>query len=130
MSLKILLIEDDPDDIELLEDALQKFGVTYEMDTVIDGGNAIDYISEVRGKPDIIILDLNLPRVHGKQVILAVKSSVDFRDIPLLILTTSSSADDIAYAYKNGAKKYLQKPTSVDEIKLTVEVIKSLGEGD
>jgi len=128
MKLKILLIEDDLDDIELLQDALLKQGVSYTMEDVNDGNEALDYIQLNKGIPDIIILDMNLPKVHGRDVIPAIKLSENFSNIPLLILTTSSSPDDIEYAYKNGANKYLKKPATVEEIRETVKTILELAE--
>src|SRR5690349_20095484 len=115
MSLKIFLIEDDLDDIELLQDALLKQGVSYIMEDVNDGSAALDYIRHNKGNPDIIILDMNLPKVHGRDILPVIRDSENFRHIPLLILTTSSSIDDIEYAYKNGASKYLKKPATVDD---------------
>ena len=123
MQLNILLIEDDLDDIELLRDALLKQGVSYIMEDVNDGSKALDYIQLNKGNPDIIILDMNLPKVHGRDIIPAIRDSKNFSHVPLLILTTSSSPDDIDYAYKNGASKYLKKPATVDDIRETVETI-------
>src|SRR5262245_42699097 len=120
MNPKILLIEDDLDDIELLQDALLKQGVSYSMEDVNDGNEALDYIQLNKRIPDIIILDMNLPKVHGRDIIPVIKLSETFSHVPLLILTTSSSPDDIEYAYKNGANKYLKKPATVEEIRETV----------
>jgi DNA-binding response OmpR family regulator len=126
MSLKIFLIEDDTDDIELLQDALNRHSITYDMHSVKDGGEALEYIRIVSEAPDIIILDMNLPKVHGRDIIPVIKSSDHFKHVPLLILTTSSSTDDIDYAYKNGANKYLQKPATVEGIRETIEIIVEL----
>ena len=123
MKLKILLIEDDLDDIELLQDALLKHGVSYIMEDVNDGSEAVDYIQLNKGNPDIIILDMNLPKIHGRDIIPVIRDSENFGNIPLLILTTSSSPDDIEYAYKNGASKYLKKPATVEDIRETVKII-------
>src|SRR5215203_978778 len=108
--MKILLIEDDLDDIELLHEALSSRNIPYTMETINDGGKAILYIRNCQECPDIIILDFNLPKVHGRQIILEIKSVDSFKDIPLLVLTTSSAKEDIDYAYENGADKYLVKP--------------------
>lgn len=124
--MKILLIEDDLDDIELLQEALQAHGVAHEMDIVNDGSAALLYIGSAVAYPDIIILDFNLPKVHGRQVLLGIKSADPFKDIPLVILTTSSAREDMDYAYRNGADKYLIKPTNAVQLKETVEVIVNL----
>jgi CheY-like chemotaxis protein len=128
MKLKILLIEDDLDDIELLQDALIKNGVSYIMEGVNDGSQALEYIEQNKGNPDIIILDMNLPKVHGRDIIPVIRASENFGQIPLLILTTSTSADDIEYAYKNGTSKYLKKPSTVEDIRETVRTIIELAE--
>jgi DNA-binding response OmpR family regulator len=128
MKLKILLIEDDLDDIELLQDACLTHGVSCIIEDVNDGSEALEYIRLNKGTPDIIILDMNLPKIHGRDIIPVIRNSKNFAHIPLLILTTSSSADDIEYAYKNGASKYMKKPATVDEIRETVKMITELAE--
>ena len=128
--MKILLIEDDLDDIELLQDALKSYQVSYEMDIVNDGRSAVDYVKKCIDCPDLIVLDFNLPKVHGREVILEIKSVAGFKSIPLLILTTSSAKEDIEYAYKNGADKYLIKPSTLESIKETVDTIVSLSKSN
>jgi CheY-like chemotaxis protein len=111
--MKMLLIEDDLDDIELLQDVLSAQGVVCEMEIANDGSAAVDYIKNCRDLPDIIILDFNLPKIHGKEVMLEIKSDPSFKNIPLVILTTSSAREDMDYSYKNGANKYLVKPNTL-----------------
>lgn len=123
--IKILLIEDDLDDVELLEEALQDNKVDYEAKIINDGSTAIDYIRNCTDCPDLIILDFNLPKVHGKQIILEIKSLASFKEIPLLILTTSSAKEDMDYAYQNGADKYIIKPTNLAQIKdMVAEIVR------
>jgi len=124
--MKILLIEDDPDDVELLQDALARHGVLYQMEVIKDGNAAIKYFKTSEVYPEIIILDLNLPKVHGRDVIVEIKSGSLFQNIPLLILTTSSSKHDMEHSYKYGADKYLLKPVTLEQIKETVEAIVAL----
>jgi DNA-binding response OmpR family regulator len=124
--MNILLIEDDLDDIELLQDALTSRNLQYKIQTIKDGEDAIEYIRAGQEIPDIIILDLNLPKVHGKQVILHVKTVRLFKDLPLLILTTSSSKEDMAYAFAHGADEYIVKPTSVEKMNEMVDSIVKL----
>jgi CheY-like chemotaxis protein len=125
--MKILLIEDDLDDIELLQDGLKSHGSPYEMDIANDGGLAVEYVKTCSDYPDVIVLDLNLPKIHGREVILEIKSSPSYKDIPLIILTTSSAKEDMEYAYKHGADKYLLKPTSSEELNEIVAGILDLG---
>jgi DNA-binding response OmpR family regulator len=121
--LKILLIEDDNDDIELLQNALQDNGVTNQMYVIKDGGLVAGYLETTQEVPDIIVMDFNLPKVHGRDILKHIKQIDSFQNIPLIILTTSSSQDDIAYSYKEGANKYLIKPTTIQGINNVIEVI-------
>ncbi len=124
--MKILLIEDDLDDIELLQEALATRHVAFTMETIRDGAEAITFIRNSQECPDLIILDLNLPKVHGREIILQINSMDLFKSTPLLILTTSSAQEDINYAYANGADKYLLKPTDIQMINEMVDTIVTL----
>ena len=124
--MRILLIEDDSDDIELLQEALKNHAIAFEMEVIKDGKVALDHIRVGNAAPEIVILDLNLPKVHGKELILEIKAQALFKNIPLLVLTTSSAKEDVDYAYKYGANKYLIKPTTMERIREMVETIVSL----
>jgi DNA-binding response OmpR family regulator len=124
--MQIFLIEDDLDDIELLQDALA--GISHDLHIANDGDAAMDLIKSGSIVPDIIILDLNLPKIHGREVLLEIKSFDAYRHIPLVVLTTSSANEDITYAYENGANKYLIKPHTGDELKEIVKAILQLAE--
>ena len=124
--MRILLIEDDLDDIELLQEALRSGGVLYEMEIINDGSDAVNYLRDNEQGPDIIILDFNLPKVHGREVILEIKSIPAFREVPLLILSTSSSKEDIEFSYRNGADKYIIKPSNMEQINKIVDSIVQL----
>jgi DNA-binding response OmpR family regulator len=121
--MKILLIEDDLDDIELLEEALQTEKVPYKIDIIKEGDAAVKHIRTSEPDHDIIILDFNLPKVHGKEVLIQIKSVASYKNIPLLILTTSSAREDVEYSYQNGADKFLIKPTTLEQFKETVNAI-------
>ncbi|MGE5520220.1 MAG: response regulator [Candidatus Dadabacteria bacterium] len=125
-TIKILLIEDDIDDVELLQYALDRHSVKYQMEILSNGKEALEYIENCADCPEIIILDFNLPKVHGKEVLKQIKDNADFKNIPLVILTTSSAQDDKDYAGALGANAFLVKPTSTDGIKNTVETIVNL----
>jgi CheY-like chemotaxis protein len=124
--LQILLIEDDNDDIELIQDALDDNKLSYQLKVIKDGGEVAGYLETVNDIPDIIVMDFNLPKVHGREILKNIKQTDTFKTIPLLILTTSSSQDDIDYSYKEGANRYLIKPTTASGIRNVVEVIKEL----
>lgn len=121
--LNILLIEDDIDDIELLEEALKGNDVQYKMEVVMEGDHVFPHINNSEILPEIIILDFNLPKVHGKDVLKQIKSSEKFRRIPLVVLTTSSSQDDIDYAYSLGADKFITKPTTLQDFNIAISLI-------
>lgn len=122
-NLRIVLIEDDADDVELLQEALDARSVPYAMTLLKDGSAAISHFQHTEEFPDIVIMDFNLPRVHGREVIKKIRSNPRFSKTPILILSTSSSKEDIAYAYQVGADKYLVKPATVEAIRETVNTI-------
>lgn len=124
--VKILLIEDDLDDVELLSEALKDSGIACQLDVINDGDEAIQHIRNCSNYPDLVILDFNLPKVHGRDILLEIKSLNYFKNIPLLILTTSSAQEDIDYAHKNGANKYLIKPTNTEQIQNICQAILEL----
>ncbi len=121
--LNILLIEDDIDDIELLELALNGNNVKYILDVVMEGDLVHPYINKSEKLPEIIILDFNLPKVHGRDVLKQIKSSEKFCKIPLIVLTTSSSKDDVDYAYSLGANKFITKPTTLEDFNSAISII-------
>jgi len=123
--IKILLIEDDPDDVELLQDSLDDNKVSYEMKVINDGALVLDYLHNGGNQYDIIVLDLNLPCVHGREILKEIKIT-PFKNISLLILTTSSAKEDVEFSYQHGANKFLRKPTTVESFKSTIETIVQL----
>jgi CheY-like chemotaxis protein len=126
----ILLVEDNPGDVRLTKEALKEAKFTNVLHVVTDGVEAIDYLRR-RGeyanavRPHIILLDLNLPRMDGRQVLAVIKEDPDLRRIPVVVLTTSQAETDIAKAYDLHANCYISKPVGMDQF---VEVIKSIEE--
>ena len=112
--LKILLIEDDADDIELLEEAFKISDIAYEMQVIMEGDKVAPFITQNRNLPNIIVLDFNLPRVHGREILKMIKSSEEFKNIPLIVLTTSAAKEDIEYSLNMGADHFITKPSSID----------------
>jgi CheY-like chemotaxis protein len=125
-TLRILLREDDNDDIELIQDALQENNISHQLHIIKDGGEVAGYLETSKDVPDIIVMDFNLPKVHGRDILKHIKRTDHFKNIPLVILTTSSSQDDIDYSYKEGANRYLIKPTTTSGIRGVVQVIQEL----
>jgi DNA-binding response OmpR family regulator len=125
--IRIVLIEDDMDDVELLHEALESRNVPFLMKVIKDGSAAITFCEEHTDFfPDIIVMDFNLPRVHGKDVIAKIRCNEKFAHVPILVLSTSSAIEDMAYANKAGADKYLVKPATIEAIQETVETIVSM----
>ena len=124
--IRIFLIEDDADDIELLEVSLKDNNVDYDMEVVMEGDKVQNYLQNCKELPDIIVMDFNLPRVHGREIIKQIKSNEDFRRIPLIVLTTSTAKEDIEYSYKMGADTFITKPTTIQGFNATVGAIVQL----
>ncbi len=130
-SAKILLIEDDPDHAELIIDVLKMENVKKEIILLKDGLEALDYLQkidiggndEIRSQIDLVILDLNLPKVKGMDVLKFLKNNSRYSSIPVVILSTSADHETIETAYKNGVNSYITKPISYEGF---VEKIKAL----
>ena len=120
---KVLLIEDDIDDVEFLREAFDDNGIDCQMDVISDGGLVAPYIDSCKEYPGVVVLDFNLPRVHGRDLLKIFKIDPAFKNIPVIILTTSSSTADMEYAYREGADKFLIKPATVDGINEVISVI-------
>ncbi|HSU53969.1 MAG TPA: response regulator [Candidatus Dormibacteraeota bacterium] len=129
----ILHVEDDSNDVLLFEHACRKAGVDCTIRTVEDGDDAMDYL---RGKgafcdrnrypmPQLILLDLKMPRLNGFEVLELLRSEEQFRSIPIIVLSSSNHAADVRRAYALGANSYLMKPVAFEAL---VEIVRSLNE--
>jgi chemotaxis family two-component system response regulator Rcp1 len=118
--VQILLVEDNPADVRLTVEALRAAKVSNELHVVDDGEAAIDYLRR-RGRyaaadrPDIVLLDLNLPRVDGRDVLADIKADPELTSIPILVLTSSSAEEDIASSYQLHANCFISKPVDFTE---------------
>jgi DNA-binding response OmpR family regulator len=125
--MRVLIAEDDPDDRNFISFAFQENNLDGNFHFVVDGEEAINYLSslETSGKPSpqIIILDLNMPKKNGKEVLQWLKAHPLYCRIPVVILTTSSNEDEVNLLYSMGAATYFIKPFSVPELS---EIIKKL----
>ena len=123
--VQILLVEDSSDDILLTQEALRDAKIANELSYVMDGEAALDYLRGVgefagRTRPDLVILDLNLPKKDGREVLQEVKADEDLRHIPIIVLSTSGAAEDILGAYDRHVNAYIQKPVDFDEFIRTI----------
>ncbi len=126
--VRILLIEDNPGDIRLTIEALKEGRIQNKLTVATDGEEALDYlygrgIHNKRIKPDIILLDLNLPKLDGREVLKTIKSDDDLKRIPIIVLTTSKADEDIARAYDLYANAYITKPVDIEQFLKVVRAI-------
>jgi chemotaxis family two-component system response regulator Rcp1 len=119
--INILLVEDNPADVRLTQEALKEAAhARTRLHVAGDGVEALEFLHKEGSfasapRPDLMLLDLNLPRVDGRQVLAEVKGDPDLRRIPVVVLTTSPSEDDILHAYDQHVNSYIRKPVDLDQ---------------
>ena len=123
---EILLVEDNPDDAELTRIAFAEAGGEYDLRVVADGAAAVAYLQRCTPAelPALVLLDLNLPRLDGHEVLQAIRADETTRCLPVVVLTTSIEPSDVDRAYALGANSYIQKPVEFDRF---VEVVRQVG---
>jgi len=130
MEVHILLVEDNEGDILLTKEALEEAKILIRLSVVKDGKEAIDFISR-QGKyreedlPDLLLLDVNLPKKNGHEVLKYIKGENHLKHIPVIMLTTSSSERDINLSYNNYANCYITKPVDVNDFLRIVATIEN-----
>jgi CheY-like chemotaxis protein len=130
--LTVLLVEDNPRDVRLTQRAFVQTGLPHNLRVVRDGDEALAYLRRegaykepgTAPRPDVILLDLNLPRMSGHDVIQCLKQDARFKHLPVIVLTTSGRPDDVRLAYEAGANAYLLKPV---EFARFTEIMAQLG---
>jgi chemotaxis family two-component system response regulator Rcp1 len=132
--IQILLVEDTLADVELTLEALEEAKIANEVHVLRDGAEALDYLFRRPGyedspRPDLIILDLNLPKRSGHEVLATLKADDKLRRIPVAVLTTSSAEADVMASYDLGANCFLTKPVGVDQFLLAVKSIEEFWVG-
>jgi CheY-like chemotaxis protein len=131
-AITILLADDDPDDRMMAREALQESRLANDLHEVENGEELLDYLyqrgahadRDVAPRPGLILLDLNMPRMDGREALRAIKSDPDLRCIPVVVLTTSHAEVDIYRTYDLGVNSFITKPVSFEGL---VEVMKTLG---
>lgn len=122
----ILMVEDNPGDARLTQEALKESKFVNKLHHVMDGVEAIDFLRR-KGRfgdaprPDLILLDLNLPRKDGREVLAEIKADDDLKSIPVVVLTTSEAEQDIIQSYKLHANCYVNKPVDLDKF---IEIVR------
>jgi len=127
--IDILLVEDNPGDVRLTQEAFKDGMLRNNLHVAMDGEQAMDFLYR-RGpfadapRPDLILLDLNLPKMNGREVLTAIKQDADLKQIPVVVLTTSQDEADITESYRQFASSYIVKPVSMDKFLKVVSSFK------
>ncbi|MEV7399726.1 response regulator [Streptomyces sp. NPDC091267] len=120
----VLLVEDDPADALLIEEALVERGMARTIEQVTDGIAALQYLRDPdKERPDLIVLDLNMPRMNGRELLAVLKDDAALCGIPVVVLTTSAAPDDVNDAYRQHVNAYVTKPVSLDAFIKSVQQI-------
>ena len=125
--LRILFIEDDADDLMLMEEVLNERGGSFETHAIEYGDKVLSYLSECKKLPDVIVLDLNLPQVSGKEILRLIKSTARLKDIPVVVLTTSSSKEDREFCMEEGAHSFFTKSITREGYNKMMSTIVEIG---
>ncbi|KGM13306.1 response regulator [Cellulomonas bogoriensis] len=126
--IDVLLVEDDPGDVLMTQEAFEENKVANRLAVVSDGASAMEYLRK-QGQyadaptPDMVLLDLNLPRMDGREVLAAMKSDEELRRIPVVVLTTSEAEEDVLRSYSLHANAYVTKPVDFQRF---IEVVRQI----
>lgn len=126
--IEVLLVEDDPGDVLMTREAFEEHKVANRLSVVSDGVSAMAFLrreGEHAGapRPDLVLLDLNLPRMDGREVLAAVKADEELRHIPVVVLTTSEAEEDVLRSYSLHANAYVTKPVDFERF---IEVVRQI----
>jgi chemotaxis family two-component system response regulator Rcp1 len=121
----ILLVEDNPQDVEITKRALEKGQVKNRLTVARDGQEALDILDAIKGDdpPSLILLDLNMPRLNGIEVLQVIKADPNLRRIPVIVLTTSTREEDVVRAYDLGVNTFISKPVRFEDFMRVVMTI-------
>jgi CheY-like chemotaxis protein len=126
--ISVLLVEDDPGDVMLIREAFADHKVGNVLSVVSDGVEAMEFVRREgeyanQERPDLVVLDLNLPRMSGSEVLAEIKGDPDLSTIPVVVLTTSEAEEDVISAYRRHANAYITKPVDFDRFREIVHQI-------
>jgi CheY-like chemotaxis protein len=120
---RVLLVEDRDADVRLTKRALRKAGYDLDIDVTTNGREALDHLTNGQPRPDLVLLDWMMPLVNGREVLEQMRLSDTLRGMPVVVLTTSASENDVADAYTTGCNAYLTKPVDPTEFQETIEAL-------
>lgn len=128
--IEVLLVEDSPADARLTQEAFRDGKLRNNLTVVADGAAAMSYLRReppyaAVPRPDLVLLDLNLPKIDGREVLRQIKSDPSLKSIPVVVLTTSEAEEDIAKAYEFHANCYIRKPVDLDSFLRIVSVVEN-----
>jgi two-component system, chemotaxis family, response regulator Rcp1 len=126
--MKVLVVEDNPDDVAIVKRAMRKSEVKCELSFARDGQEALDFLYrngefEDATRPDLILLDLNLPKIDGLDVLSRIKQDEKLRRIPVIVLTISEHEQDMIKAYDSGASSYMTKPVDSKDFERLINTV-------
>jgi CheY-like chemotaxis protein len=128
--IEVLLVEDDPGDVLMTKEAFEDYKLSNQLHVVNDGAEAMEFLRR-RGdhadapRPDLVLLDLNLPRMDGREVLQAIKSDPELSSIPVVVLTTSEAEEDVLRSYSLHANAYVTKPVDFERF---IQVVRQIDE--
>ncbi len=128
--IEVLLVEDDPGDVLMTREAFEDYKLQNKLHVVNDGAEAMDFLRRQgehtdATRPDLVLLDLNLPRMDGREVLQAIKSDPELASIPVVILTTSEAEEDVLRSYSLHANAYVTKPVDFERF---IQVVRQIDE--
>ena len=127
-SIEVLLVEDDPGDVLMTKEAFADYKLSNNLHVVNDGTEAMNYLRRqgehtAAPRPDLVLLDLNLPRMDGREVLQAIKSDPELASIPVVVLTTSEAEEDVLRSYSLHANAYVTKPVDFERF---IQVVRQI----
>ncbi len=126
--IKVLVVEDNPNDVAIIKRAMRKSDVKCELYFARDGEEALDFLYgqgefEDAPRPDLILLDLNLPKINGLEVLAKVKEDERLKRLPVIVLTISEREEDMVKAYNSGAASYMTKPVDSKDFERLIQTV-------